>query len=209
MVRNPIEVAHAFHAQLLRTNDEDVQDFEKAWNLQQDRRAGRCIPPTCRAESMLQYLEIASLGSQLARVLEIFPAKQVHTVVFDDFVRNTRRCYIDLLHFLGVNDDGRTRFHPVNENAIYRIRWINRLLRRPPGSLHRVWRALKKRMGIKGTGLGSLAIKMNTKKEKRGSLPSAVRHILEDAFEDEIKQLEMLLKREFTHWRSLSNQAGE
>ena len=122
--------------------------------------------------------------------------------MFDDFVRDTRRCYVELLRFLGVDDDGRMDFPPVNENAVYRLPWVNRLLKRPPTAVDRAWRALKKRMGVRGTGLGSLVIKMNSRLKKRYPLSPSMRCVLESEFEGEIRELEAILHRDFGHWRT-------
>ena len=202
MVRNPVEMAYALHAQQLRSCEEEIPDFEKAWNLQEDRRNGRSIPSACLGEWILQYREIASLGSQLRRVLSVFPAEQVHCIVFDDFIGDTRSCYVRLLQFLGVDDDGRMDFPPVNENAIYRWSWVNRLLKRPPVGLDRIWRAVKKRMGVRGTGLGSLVVRINSTVKKRAPLTPSMRRVLENAFEEEIRELEVILHRDFGHWRT-------
>jgi hypothetical protein len=45
MVRNPIEMAQALHGQMLIAGLECVQDFSKAWSLQEERRQGLRLPP--------------------------------------------------------------------------------------------------------------------------------------------------------------------
>ena len=54
MLRNPVEMAPAWHAQVLRSFDENVGRFETAWRLQPERRAGRRIPPECVDPECLQ-----------------------------------------------------------------------------------------------------------------------------------------------------------
>ena len=40
MLRDPVQVAHAFHSEVLFSAIEDVEDFEHAWRLQDDRKLG-------------------------------------------------------------------------------------------------------------------------------------------------------------------------
>ena len=45
MVRNPVEMAPALHAEMLITGHENVHDFSTAWRYQEERRQGRQLPP--------------------------------------------------------------------------------------------------------------------------------------------------------------------
>lgn len=47
MVRDPVEVAQAYHMEQRFSLHEDVEDFRTAWNLQDQRAAGQQIPATC------------------------------------------------------------------------------------------------------------------------------------------------------------------
>src|SRR5690349_11034979 len=49
MFRNPVEMVHALHSQLLYVGIEDVPDFEAAWRLQDPRSRGLHIPPRIRS----------------------------------------------------------------------------------------------------------------------------------------------------------------
>ena len=44
LLRNPINLVQAFHSQLLRFNIEDVNDFDKAWSLQNKRKQMENLP---------------------------------------------------------------------------------------------------------------------------------------------------------------------
>ena len=87
MLRNPVDMAWAAHAECLYWFVEEEPDFEKAWRLQGERRAGRCVPPLCKQVTMLLGAEVAMLGAQVERLLAVFPRDQVKFVLFEDFCR--------------------------------------------------------------------------------------------------------------------------
>ncbi len=125
MFRNPLEAVYSYHSQLLHSLNEDVGDFRQAWRLQADRQQGSDIPRTCLEPSVLQYRDVFQFGSQCERLLSYFPAEQVKIVLFDEFVRTTRRVYGEILAFLGVPDDHRVSFPRVNENRQLRSRCVH------------------------------------------------------------------------------------
>src|SRR5690606_40783731 len=62
-LRDPFEVARAFHTQMVFTGFEPVDDFVAAWDLQAPRRARP--EPACPVPRLLQYAEVVAFGSQL------------------------------------------------------------------------------------------------------------------------------------------------
>ena len=44
MIRHPVAMVQSYHAQLLVNLEEDIEDFEKSWDLQKDRQEGKNIP---------------------------------------------------------------------------------------------------------------------------------------------------------------------
>lgn len=55
MLRNPVDLVHAWHHQMLKQGVENVTDFQEAWNLQEARSKGEQIPNTCAKPRRLQY----------------------------------------------------------------------------------------------------------------------------------------------------------
>jgi len=102
MVRNPLTWLPSYHSQLLRVREEDVP-FEEALRLQTERRADRNLPRHCRAPAILQYFDVGRFGHQIARLLDIFPREQVKIIIYEDFRRDTKRDYDDVLTFLSQN----------------------------------------------------------------------------------------------------------
>jgi len=130
MVRNPVNMAISLHRQLVYAGYEDVHDFEEAWRLQESRRNGLHIPPNCREEAFLQYAEVCSLGTQLQRLHAVFPSEQIKVILFDDFVRDTRGVYREVLDLLGLPDDARENFPLINEAKRPRYEMLSKVIAR-------------------------------------------------------------------------------
>jgi hypothetical protein len=115
MLSNPAEFIPSWHAQKIHEKQEVEYDLEKAWRLEESRRHGMNLPGTLKATDALFYSQVARLGSQVERLLEIFPRKQVHLIILDDLRENPQSVYARTLEFLGVVDDGRSDFEVHNK----------------------------------------------------------------------------------------------
>lgn len=203
MLRNPVDLVHALHAEALHTTDENEQDFERAWALQDDRLAGRGLPRNCRTPAVLQYRKVGLLGEQVERLLAVFPRSQVKLIVFDDFKRNPRQIYEETLSFLGVPPDGRTDFPVINANQQRRSHWFAELLIRKPPALRVLWRIGKSLLG-KYKHISNDAFKwfdrINSSARPRAPLDAGVRARIEEYFRADVQRLASLLGRDLSHW---------
>jgi len=68
----------------------------------------------------LLYSQVAKLGTQIERLLEIFPREQVHAIILDDLREDPRSVYLRTLQFLGLSDDGRQDFEVHNKRRLSR-----------------------------------------------------------------------------------------
>ena len=201
MFRNPVEMVHSLHSQLLYVSEENVSDFEAAWRLQEQRRQGVGVPPASRGAFLVQYAEVGQFGTQARRLLSIFPPAQVKLILYDDFTASPRKVYDEVIDFLGIPSDHRTEFPRINENKRARLAWLRDFYRKPPPPLRSAFRSLKRAMGS-----GSIAavknkiVDLNTVRERRPQLSPAFRAELVAAFRDEIAELSRLLNRDLSHW---------
>lgn len=124
MLRNPIEMIRSYHARLLFVRQETEQDLQTAWDLQDERLAGRRIPRGCYDPRMLQYREAGSLGRATAALFETVGRENCMAIVHEDFVADTAAVYRKALEFIGLPDDNRTEFPRKNQNAGYRRAWL-------------------------------------------------------------------------------------
>jgi hypothetical protein len=200
MLRNPIDVAHAFHSEMIYSQNEDEADFAVAWELQEERRQGRRIPGRCSEPRLLQYREVARLGSQLERLLTVFPRDQVEIIVFDDFIRDTQRVYEEVLSFLGVPTDGRQVFPRINENKQVRSARLARLTQRPPRLLSRAAALAKRSLGLERVHLLGPLRRANLERGTRPPLTADLRRRLGREFAQEVIRIERLLDRRLDHW---------
>jgi len=200
MLRRPTDLVYAHHSQNRKQGRDLEMDFEKAWKLQPQQANGKPIQP--HANPWADYKWIGSVGSQVDRVLQIFPRSQVHFICFDDFVRNAGTEYRRLLEFLGISDDGRMEFPKVNENTHFkslRLARIPRYLRAKVG-INRI-KAIKDALGIRQFGITPAIDKINTEARPRPPLRPEFRSYLDEFFEPEVVLLEKLLGRDLSSWR--------
>jgi hypothetical protein len=193
-VRNPSDMAPSLHEQLLFTNDEHVEEFERAWQLSDQRLEGTGVTRLCREPKILAYKTICCLGSQLQRLVRTVPAGRVLVVVLDDIKADPRAEYLKILDFLGVDDDGRTAF-PVRNVAKER-RWPG--MGRATKFLHRVRRKLPiPRLGI---NLISKLDAVNRTDRPRIPLEPSFHRELKRFFREDVRLLGDILERDLSSW---------
>jgi hypothetical protein len=132
----------SLHNQFLQEFAEEIEDFETVWRLS-GRRMPDTIPPTCLEPRTLDYAAMGRFREQVERYLEAFPAEQVCVIRFRDWTAEPRQAYLEILRFLGLEDDGRTAFPPINPGQTYRSRALARLIMRPPRFVRRLARLMK------------------------------------------------------------------
>jgi hypothetical protein len=68
---------------------------------------------------------VARLGTQVERLLEIFPREQVHVIFMDDLRKDPRNVYLRTLEFLWLSDDGQQDFEVHNKRRMSRGRILS------------------------------------------------------------------------------------
>ena len=201
MFRNPVDVVHALHSQLLYVSEETEPDFEAAWRLQERRREGFDLPPASRGSFLLQYAEVGRFGTQTQRLLAAFPPAQVKLILYDDFAASPQSVYDEVIDFLSIPHDNRTEFPRINDNKRARVAWLANFLRKPPPLLRDCYRGLKQALG--GKRMDSIKrgiVARNTAQEMRRPMSAEFRAELVDAFRGEVQLLSRLLNRDLSGW---------
>jgi len=202
MFRNPVDMVYSLHSQLLYWSEEIEPDFEKAWRLQERRRQGLDIPPGSRGAFLLQYREVGQFGSQVQRLLSLFPREQVKLILYDDFTASPAKVYDEVVEFLEIPHDGRSEFPRVNENKRARVAWLRQFYRKPPAVLLGVVRSLKQAVGAEGiVAVKKRLVEMNTVKERRQPLSPKFRAELVEYFREEVALLSRQMNRDLSHWK--------
>ena len=200
MVRNPVDMIPSLHGIHLRDFAEEETDLEQVWSLREERRDPRNVPKVLNRRydpSTYLYDEVGKLGEQVERLLDVFPREQVKLIVFDDFMRDARAVYEDVLSFLKLPPDGREKFPPVNVRRSYRSRRLARVTFR----LREVGSRVKSRLGIlKSFNVLSFLNRFNVQQEGRPVLRPEFRAQLVQEFRPDIERLASIIGRDLSHW---------
>ena len=214
-VRDPMELLPSLHQRLLYLGDETVTDFERAWRLVPERRAGRSIPRTCVEASWLDYEEVGRLGKNVERFFEAVGRERCFVAVYDDFAADPAGVYRRLLEFLGLPDDGRRDFAPHRARRGYKIGWLQRLLKRPPKATRAILAGEKYRQRVKpldgeksGDSALTKAILAGRKRLLRWNkapappirLSAEMRREIRETLAEDVALLSRLLDRDLSHW---------
>lgn len=200
MIRDPVEMAYSLHSQNLYGGTEAVEDFEKAWRLQEKRRQGMEIPKTCRKPESLLYGEYCMIGRQIEHWLNFFPKSQFLFLLQENLKSNPREVYLQILNFIGVQDDGKKNFEIVNTNKTLRSRLLYNFLRMPPKKFPQLWLILRKLPFIRETG--KFIIEMNKQKKERLPLEAEFKSELRNYFLEDIARIEKAAGYKLSHWKS-------
>jgi hypothetical protein len=202
-VRNPSEIAYAYHMEECFWLHEDVADFETAWRLIEARRKGQHVPKLCPDPQKLDYARIASVGSQLQGMLERVDPRQVHIVLLDDLKRDPRQAYLAMLAFLDLPDDGRVDFPAVNSAKHVTHTWLSRLSLYPPPLLRPAFAIARSTLWAFGIyRIRNRLYRAMNEQRSRPPLSAALAAELNAFFASEIDLLERLLGRSLSHWRA-------
>lgn len=200
LLRNPVDLVHSFHNQLLYNGDEDEPDFERAWELQTRRARGEALPRQCRQPGQLQYYAIGCLGAHMQRWRRYFPWDQFKIVLFEDLVQRPQRFYEEILTFIGVETDHRVMFKPANESKQHRLERLGHFSEQPPGWLQSVVKKAKRVTGIERFGVLDVVRALNRKPYIRPALRPAFRQYLTEVFEEDIQRLSGTVGKDLSHW---------
>lgn len=210
-VRNPLDLVPSLHQRLFYNGDENLREFDRAWDLVPERRAGRKIPRSCLEPRFLDYWESGFLGKHLDRFFSLVGRERCHVTVFDDFKADPGREYRRVLEFLDLEDDGQTDFDRHAESKDSRIAWIHRLMKRPPRALLWLFDSEDREVIEAGAGkpgpLLEKVMEIRTKIIHWNRVPAGkpqvsgrVRDEMRAMYRDDVELLSRLLGRDLTHW---------
>ena len=185
MLRDPVSFLHSLHAKLVVMGDE-TQGFERALELEDERRGGRKIPRSARMPSLLFYSDHARFAQHLERFQRQFTSERMRVLLLDDLRQDRLGTYHALLDFLGVERRDPPERGNVNANTAPRSRhlagFVARQYRSRPGRL--------RRRGVRWLE------RLNTKEEGRRRLDPGLERRLKERFAPEVEALGRLLDRD-------------
>lgn len=200
ILRNPVDVAHAFHMEQLYTGLEKEQDFGTAWADQDRREAEWDAAQDNRPDSLL-YRRIASFAGQIEALFARIPAERRMVLIYDDFRDDPRAVWLQILDFLGLEDDGRTDFSPRNAAHAQRFPRLSHFLLAPPKPIAPLVVTLRKTLLAHDNRLvAALKRFLNVKRPRPGLSPELRAHMTA-SFRPDVDRLEAILGRDLTAWK--------
>lgn len=202
MLRNPVEMLHALHSQLLFNGDEDEEDFEAALAAEEARKEGLRLPANPQIVEALFYREVIKYTEQVKRYCDVFNEAQIKIIIYDDFKQNAAQVYRETCAFLDVDTGFSPNFRVVNRNKRIRSKALLKFTRQPP-SVAPGWAKnlvpLQMRQDLMWRVV-KVARRFNTKYEPRAPLALELRNRLQAEFAPEVERLSSLLRRDLSHW---------
>jgi len=109
----------------------------------------RDLRKTCLEPRTLDYAAMGRFSERVGRYLAVFPVEQVRVIRFHDWTADPRAAYLEILDFLGLDDDG-PKFPRINQGVTYRSRRLVRFILYPPVFVRKVARLIKPLTGLQG-----------------------------------------------------------
>ena len=200
ILRNPIEHVRSFHNTLFHQANEDLEDFETAWNSQERRRRGELIPESCMEPKFLQYGKMSAFGWQIERLFEWVDRERVLILLYDEHVATPDLTYGAALKFLGLPPDGRTEFPVAIPHLKPRSWTLSRWALRPSRLRSSVGRGLRRVLNVESLGVTNLLRKLNYVTHERRPVTDELRMKLAAHFAGDIRQLSILIGKELEFW---------
>lgn len=198
MTRDPVEMFHSLHSQNLNNLNEIIKDPQQAWGLQEERKAGKHIPSTCRNPLFLQYGEVCSLGKYVKRLHQkVSDESKIRMIRLENFKDKTKEEYEKVLRFLGIESDGRERFPVYGSSSELKVEG----LKKASIALSKVSRIkklsifLKKKFNLTYWPFMKWLNEWNQKKTNREPLGKDFKAELEDYFQEDKKLLSELIRK--------------
>jgi len=206
LVRNPLTMLPSYHLRMRFLLQEDEPDFGTAWSLQTARARGERVPRHCLDARLLMYSEVARLGAQVERLLDVAGRDRAHVIVFDDLTSDPLRVYRRALEFLHVDYDGQTQFERRYESQMYRYRWLQRVFFVPATRGGKMIDTLQRRSrkynpdGSKRQSLVKRLTNWNTIPAPSVPLTPQMAAIVRETLRADIAHLSRLLDRDLGFW---------
>lgn len=187
ILRNPVERAYASYLHLRRDGREPCNRFEEALSREQVRIASGW-------EHLWHYVAMGRYATQLQRYLSVFDPAQLLLIRYDEFQAAPAAVVQQCFEFLGVDAGFAPSFaRRPNRSGEPRSRLVQRVVG-GQGRMKQMARWLPE--GLRGRLLDRVQ-RLNL---ARPAMDSRARRSLEEAYQDEIHQLQELTGWDLSDW---------
>ena len=189
MLRNPVDLAIAMHAQNLRQGREREPDFGRAWKR----------GPVHPGDKLTDYSFWGQPGIRLERWLATFPRADIRIVILEEDMGDcAHQTHADTLVFLGLPPHVLVSYAAENPRRSYRSRRLQGASRRARRAAYDVLY----RLGVKprGTGVLRLFDKLNGNWPNKPEIIPALRAEVAQALAEDAQRIARLLERDRMPW---------
>lgn len=207
MLRNPAEMVVSLHSQRMKEGNENIGRLKEALEAESDRRKGERLPKNFQyPKEYLLYRDFGMYAKQLKRYFLEFGRDNVHVIIFNDFIGDTKREFGKVCEFLNIPNDYNIDFTIENPGHTPRILLLHRAFIKCRSVFISIKWRMEKFVSIRYLEFlrapYGLIIKLNIK-TGRAPIHLETKATLDSYYEVEIKDLENLLKRKLDCWRTI------
>lgn len=202
MLRDPVQVAHAYHMEQIWARNEDEKSFEAAWRLQAKRKKGQYVPRSCVAEQFLMYGELTNFVEQIRNLYAVVERAKVIVLLQEELRNDPKAMYEKVLSFLNLPNDGRSEFPVINASHSHRYEWLADLVLRPPRFLQPVTLKIRRWARIKKPFFIEFIKRHVRLKSERHPLDENFELELYEHFRPMVEELESILERDLSAWKA-------
>jgi hypothetical protein len=199
MLRNPVDVIYSMHSQNLYDGNEDVNSFEQAIELDDERKKGIQLADAVDFYKMPTYKESVLFYEQVKRYLDVFEKVNVHIIIYDDFAANPAGSLKEILSFLGLGDDLSVNYKIINPNKQLKSLRLHRIIKKPPKRLKGMIRIVLPVKRFRHQIMKTFT-RWNVNTKKRSEMNHHLRKKLQAELKDDIFLLSQLINKDLTGW---------
>lgn len=188
MLRDPVDMLYSLHERRIYGGSEDLERFEDALDAEADRRAGRRIPPRARNVQAFQYRDVGRYAEQVERYFQAFGKEDVCVLIFDDFRKDPKGAYEQVVRFLGL-EPVPIEIEVVNASTQRRSSRLRRMMLNPI-VVRLARRFIPRRLHAR---IGPLMDRVTTRSSTRPSMDPQTRVRLREDLRDDVARLSELL----------------
>jgi len=203
LVRNPVKMAYSYHNERIANGEEKIKSFEKAWELSGERDKREIGINVNFSPKLLDYKSICSVGKQVKELLSYVERDRVFIAELSELAADPKSVYINILHFLGLEYNGRKIFDASNKSKKPKSEMLQNVISALAGYSPDVKKILKRYLQIPSHRLPRLLGKINrwnVKERQRPELSQRVKRKMKNYYEDDIRLLGQFVDKDLSKW---------
>lgn len=124
LLREPMSFLSSLYSHYLMMKMETAESLAEALGFEGERRRERRVPERAPIASLLFYLENVRYSDHLKRFYKFFDKGSVKIIFYEDFKKDNKGVYREVLCFLGVDESFVPKFRRVNVRRRFRIDFL-------------------------------------------------------------------------------------